>query len=72
MLLYSGITCVLKWVCVVSFVSLDINECIAATPLCDTNTLCDNTEGSFTCTCNSGYSGDGTVAGSGCTGEWTI
>jgi hypothetical protein len=35
----------------------DIDEC-AATP-CDVNAACVNTDGSFTCTCNTGYSGDG-------------
>ena len=36
---------------------IDIDEC-ASTP-CDKNATCDNTDGSFTCTCNTGYSGDG-------------
>jgi len=36
---------------------IDIDECLS-TP-CDKNATCDNTDGSFTCTCNTGYSGDG-------------
>ena len=40
-----------------TFVS-DINECLYARP-CDPNAMCSDTIGSFTCTCNSGYFGDG-------------
>ena len=36
----------------------DIDECMAATDNCD-NANCDNTIGSFTCSCNQGYSGNG-------------
>ena len=35
----------------------DINEC-SSNP-CDTNAMCTDVPGSFTCACNSGYSGDG-------------
>jgi hypothetical protein len=35
----------------------DIDEC-ASTP-CDKNAACNNTDGSFTCICKTGYSGDG-------------
>ncbi|MBU1218553.1 hypothetical protein KKF34_04020 [Myxococcota bacterium] len=37
----------------------DINECTEGTHTCDTNASCINNTGSFTCTCNPGYSGDG-------------
>jgi cysteine-rich repeat protein len=37
----------------------DINECVLGTENCDINATCTNTPGSFTCTCNTGYSGDG-------------
>jgi hypothetical protein len=36
---------------------IDIDEC-ASTP-CDFNAVCANTDGNFTCTCHTGYSGDG-------------
>ena len=42
---------------------IDINECLFEN--CGSNSTCTNTPGSFTCTCNQGYSGDGKV----CLGE---
>ena len=41
------------------FVVLDIDECGASSPVCDINANCSNTRGSYICTCNSGYTGDG-------------
>ncbi|CAB4004793.1 c-binding -like isoform X1, partial [Paramuricea clavata] len=35
-----------------------INECVPVSP-CHSNGACNNTEGSYICTCDSGYSGDG-------------
>ena len=40
---------------------LDIDECVLDTSDCDTNAMCTNTNGSFTCTCNDGYNGTGTT-----------
>ena len=39
---------------------LDIDECLSAANNCHNEyATCFNTDGSFTCSCNSGYSGDG-------------
>ena len=38
---------------------LDINECSHRADRCSKNTHCVNTEGSYTCSCNSGFHGDG-------------
>ena len=37
----------------------DIDECAAGIDGCDENANCTNTDGSYTCSCLSGYSGDG-------------
>ena len=37
----------------------DINECENGDNNCSENSNCTNTEGSFTCSCNPGYTGDG-------------
>ena len=38
----------------------DIDECEAGTDGCHDNADCTNTDGSYTCSCSPGYSGDGT------------
>ena len=43
----------------------DIDECRNITAPCHANATCNNTDGSYTCTCNDGYSGDGV----NCTGK---
>ena len=39
---------------------LDINECAKGTHTCSADAVCNNTNGSYNCTCNPGYYGDGT------------
>ena len=47
----------------------DINECATDQP-CDTNAVCTDTVGSYTCTCAEGFTGDGvTCTSSTGTGE---
>mgnify|MGYP001798054673 CR=1 FL=1 len=41
------------------FLTPDVNECKDRSHRCDKNANCTNTDGSYTCMCRSGYSGDG-------------
>ena len=46
---------------------LDINECSnTGDNNCHENVLCTNTNGSLTCQCENGYTGNGTT----CNGKW--
>jgi hypothetical protein len=49
-------------VCFSFTILLEINECSPVSP-CHVNATCNNTEGSYACTCDSGYSGDGFSCG---------
>ena len=40
--------------------SADINECEDGTENCIENAYCTNTNGSYTCSCSLGYTGNGT------------
>lgn len=40
----------------------DIDECVRNLSLCQPDSYCDNTIGSYLCICNVGYSGDGFVS----------
>ena len=44
----------------------DIDECSANTHDCHLSATCTNVDGSFTCACNAGYTGDGKL----CSGAW--
>ena len=41
-----------------------MDECALSGSQCHSNATCHNTDGSFQCTCNNGFSGNGTM----CTG----
>ena len=43
------------------FPFIDIDECSLSIDNCDLNANCTNTDGSFFCTCNGGYTGNGTT-----------
>ena len=38
---------------------LDLDECTTGSHSCDVNSVCQNTVGSYACSCNAGYTGDG-------------
>ena len=42
----------------------DVNECSDSTHNCHTQATCTNIDGSFTCACDTGYTGDGTSCAS--------
>ena len=46
--------------CPISFL-LDIDECSAESSTCNKNADCTNSDGSFSCTCKQGFTGDGTI-----------
>jgi len=39
----------------------DVNECAKGIQNCSADAVCNNTKGSYNCTCNPGYYGDGWV-----------
>ena len=41
------------------YLSTDENECLDGIDNCHTNAICVNTDGSFTCTCDHTFTGDG-------------
>ncbi len=50
----------------VFFCFIDINECALNLDNCHLNATCTNTQGSFSCACRPGFSGDGVS----CTGTF--
>ncbi len=58
--LYSSI--IIQFIIVLS----DVDECTDSSHNCDSNAVCNNTVGSFSCSCKAGYSGDGVT----CTGKY--
>ena len=49
------------FIVILSFFMTDINECVLGVDQCTTNATCSNTEGSYECSCNTGFTGDGTT-----------
>ncbi len=41
------------------FFLIDVNECTLGAHSCDANADCNNTAGSYSCQCRTGYSGNG-------------
>ena len=46
------------FICVCLFL-IDVDECTASSSMCHENAFCNNTLGSYNCTCKPGYYGDG-------------
>ena len=46
---------------VVIFAFADVDECTRGADSCHENATCNNTEGNYTCSCNTGHTGDGFV-----------
>ena len=46
--------------CIFSCILSDVDECVNKSHDCDANAYCNNTVGSYRCTCNSWYQGNGT------------
>ena len=59
--------CCLKFCCLIKayiyimYYFLDNNECLTGKHKCNSNADCNNTKGSYTCTCKPGYAGDGII-----------
>ncbi len=53
------------WIDDLFLLSIDVNECSNVPSVCHKNASCTNSEGSYSCQCKSGYSGDGKI---NCTG----
>lgn len=39
----------------------DLDECLSGARPCDVNASCTNSDGSYSCVCNQGFTGNGTV-----------
>ena len=54
-----------KFLLLINMIS-DIDECDKGTHSCSSNAVCNNTKGSYNCTCKPGYKEDG----DNCTGNF--
>ena len=44
---------------IVGFISTDIDECVVGSHSCSPDAYCNNTKGSYNCTCKPGFTGSG-------------
>ena len=59
--MWYSVLCSVLWYDILADVtfSIDINECDLGTDTCHVNATCTDTIGSYECTCNSGFEGNG-------------
>ena len=50
---------------------IDYDECAVGNDNCDTNATCNDTDGSYACNCNEGFTGDGFTCSSKATYDFT-
>ena len=43
----------------VTYFIVDVNECNESIHNCNVHAMCNDTDGSYTCTCSNGYTGNG-------------
>ena len=39
----------------------DVNECLGSNVVCSSDATCNNVVGGYTCQCNTGFTGNGTI-----------
>lgn len=50
----------------------DVNECLGMPSPCSAHATCNDSDGSFSCTCQSGYVGDGLSSGTACSSNYFL
>ena len=51
---------------------VDINECVKSPFVCHQHAVCKNSNGSYSCQCSLGYSGDGKINCTGTVVKWNL
>ena len=58
---YTNNTCIVAILHTYLYIPTDKDECSSVNYPCDSNATCNNTDGSYMCTCNTGYTGSGEI-----------
>ena len=59
---------IVRFVILIPFICIDVNECNESPSPCHSDATCTNTAGSYICECQHGFIGNGTH----CTGKWSL